>query len=199
MFVAIEGIDGSGKSTLATLLRNTLDSRGIPSFLTREPTGNFVMDEMLTGKRDPESALKLFFRFTEDRFRHQEELKSHLDANEVVICDRYLMSSLTYQGPLLAPLFNGTRDALDWMLSVSEIIGIRPDVTIYLDIDPHSAMKRLRDRAARTGFEEAEYLTRVRDIYRDLDMDGKVTFDASGAIYTVLKEVIDYLEPKLRK
>ena len=199
MFVAIEGIDGSGKSTLATLLRNTLDSRGISSFLTREPTGNFAMDEMLTGKRDPESALKLFFRFTEDRFRHQEELKSHLDANEVVICDRYLMSSLTYQGPLLAPLFNGTRDALDWMLSVSEIIGIRPDVTIYLDIDPHSAMKRLRDRAARTGFEEAEYLTRVRDIYRDLDMDGKVTFDASGAIYTVLKEVIDYLEPKLRK
>ena len=100
---------------------------------------------------------------------------------------------------MLAPLFDGTRDALDWMLSVSEIIGLRPDVTIYLDIVPHSAMKRLRDRAARTGFEEAEYLTRVRDIYRDLDMDGKVTFDASEAIYTVLKEVIDYLEPKLRK
>lgn len=190
MFISFEGIDGAGKSTLSSMIKKELEDREIPVFVTKEPTENIEWSDTLRKSRDPVSGMKLFFRFTEDRFTHQDEISRHLKNGEVVICDRYLMSSLAYQGALMEPYFGDRAKTLEWMLAVSEPIRIRPDLTIYIDVDPEISMKRLKSRSELTGFEEATYLKKVREFYRSIEMKGKITIDGSGSIETVFMSVI---------
>lgn len=199
MFISFEGIDGAGKSTLSAMVAQRLREKGTRVFLTREPTDAMEWTDLLKKGRDPVSGLKLFFRFTEDRMVHQEEISSHVSSGEVVVCDRYLMSSLAYQGALLEPLFEDRNDVIRWMLSVSEIISIRPDITFYLDVDPETSMQRLESRKALTGFEEAGYLKRVRDFYRTIDFEEKITLDGSRSLHEVFEEIMSVLEGRLRQ
>ena len=165
MFIALEGIDGSGKTTVAEMLSEKLEQEGTTVFLTHEPTDNFVPPDSLASERDAGSALILFFRFTEDRFRHQDEIRKHLEGGETVITDRYLLSSIAYQGPLLENLFGSDTETVRWMMQVSEIITQRPDINVLLNVKPDVAIRRLVDRRSRTGFEELEYMTRVAGYY----------------------------------
>ncbi|MCL4307219.1 MAG: dTMP kinase [Candidatus Thermoplasmatota archaeon] len=166
MFVALEGIDGSGKTTVSSRLREKLESDGIKVFLTHEPT--FSVDSIagkLVSQRDAESALKLFFMFTEDRYRHQAEISEKLDQGYLVLCDRYIYSSFAYQGSLLEGIFGTPERVVTWMSGVSEIIKIRPDLNVYLDISADTAIKRIWNRRNITGFEDLQYLDRVRSYY----------------------------------
>ncbi len=165
MFIALEGIDGSGKSTMARLLASKLQSSGRDVFLTHEPTPSLTLPADLISRRDTEAAVDLFFRFTADRYRHQFEIGDALRHGKTVISDRYLLSSLAYQGPLLDEIFHDSRKTVDWMMSVSEIITIRPDVNICIDITADTAIKRIWRRKNVTGFEDLEYLERVRTYY----------------------------------
>jgi len=165
MFIALEGIDGSGKSTMARMLASELRSSGSDVFLTHEPTPLLELPADLISRRDSEAAVDLFFRFTADRYRHQFEIEDALREGKIVISDRYLLSSLAYQGPLLEGIFHDSRKAVDWMMSVSEIIRVRPDVNIYIDITADTAIKRIWRRKNITGFEDLEYLERVRTYY----------------------------------
>lgn len=199
MFVSFEGIDGAGKSTLALMARKELESLGKSVFLTKEPTEKIEWNDALKKGRDTESGIKLFFRFTEDRFLHQNEIADHLKNGEIVLCDRFLMSSLAYQGALIEPLFGSREKTIEWMLSISEIIQTKPDLTIYIDVDPELSMKRLKSRSELTGFEETSYLRKVREFYRDTKIDGKVTIDGSGTIDAVFESIMKAINEKLRQ
>lgn len=190
MFIAFEGIDGSGKTTISSMVRDALAGEGYKVFLTNEPTERIQWTEELKRGRDAKSGLSLFFRFTEDRFSHQDEIGKHLDSGEVVLCDRYIMSSLAYQGALIETLFDNRDSAVKWMLEVSDIIRYRPDATIYLDLDPSVSMKRLSHRESLTGFEERKYLDRVRSFYRTIEMDGKITVDGGRSLNEVFHSVM---------
>ena len=77
------------------------------------------MVEELKKSREISAAISLFFRFTEDRFVHQREISEHLGKGEIVLCDRYIMSSMAYQGAILEKYFSGKEKTLQWMLAVS--------------------------------------------------------------------------------
>lgn len=199
MFVALEGIDGTGKTTLASMLRKELEASGYSVFATREPTDSLDIPENLKKSRDAVSGLALFFRFTEDRFAHQEVISRHLEKGEIVLCDRFIMSSMAYQGVLLESYFGGRKKTIDWMNGVSSIIRVRPEITFYIDADPEISMKRIANRGSLTGFEEKEYLSRVRDFYGAIEMQGKETVDGSGTIQDTFSEIKEKLRPALRR
>lgn len=199
MFAAFEGIDGTGKTTLVSMLKEELEGRGRRVFATREPTDSLIIPDDLKKSRDGFSGLSLFFRFTEDRFRHQKEIAQHLEIGDIVLCDRYLMSSMAYQGVLLESYFGSRDRAIGWMTSVSDIIRVRPDVTFYIDVDPEISMNRIAKRGALTGFEEKEYLSRVRDFYRAIELQGKVTVDGSGSIEKSYSDILEKMSALIRR
>ncbi len=150
MFISFEGIDGSGKSTQARLLAETLQAEGRDVLLTREPGGSPGAEEIrrlvLEGPPDRWSAETEILLFTAARRDHLERtIGPALAAGRVVICDRFADSTRMYQGLTRGDL-RGTVDTLHAMM-----IGIEPDLTFLIDIDPTEGLGRA---LARKGHEE---------------------------------------------
>lgn len=134
MFITVEGIDGSGKTTLIDSLKSIF-----PDFYyTKEPTDDFQFGD-LKKLSSPENSFYNFFLFTYDRLNHQRDLKS----NKKIICDRYLASSIAYEGPMIEKLFGSRKETIEWMVNVSKMM-ISPDIIIYLDVDIDKAMERIK-------------------------------------------------------
>ena len=126
------------------------------------------VDENLAGSRDAESAYELLVRFTEDRVMHSRIVKEKLDNGYVVISDRYLLSSAAYQGALIRGDYGSTAELLQFILLLSSPIEAWPDTVFLLDIDPEISLERIRARNEMSGFEDLDYLRRVRNLYLEL-------------------------------
>lgn len=150
MFISFEGIDGSGKSTQARLLAEGLRAEGYDVLTTREPGGSHGAEEIrrlvLEGDPDRWSAETEILLFTAARRDHLERtIRPALAAGRIVICDRFADSTRMYQGLTRGDL-RATVDTLHRMM-----IGIEPDLTFLIDIDPAEGLGRA---LARKGHEE---------------------------------------------
>lgn len=188
LFISFEGIDGSGKSTQVARLAEYLRAQGHDVVLTREPGGSKGAEEIralvLQGDPDRWSAETEILLFTAARRDHLERLiRPALAAGKIVICDRFADSTRMYQGLSRGDL----RKVVDRLHSL--MIGIEPDVTILIDMDPAEGLKRAKGRmgaeerfedfgaglqaAMRTGFlalaEEFSARFRVIDGAQDMD------------------------------
>lgn len=146
VFLSFEGIDGSGKSTQARLLAEALRAHGLTVTLTREPGGSAGAEEIrrlvLEGAADRWSTETELLLFTAARRDHLEKtIRPALARGEVVICDRFADSSRIYQGLTRGDL-RATVDALH-----SLMIGVEPDLTFLIDIDPSLGLRRAIARA----------------------------------------------------
>ena len=165
MFVTFEGIDGSGKSTQAERLAETLRAEGRDVVATREPggteLGERMRDVLLSGPAISGWAEAALFAAARAELVSQV-IRPALDRGADVICDRYLDSSLAYQG-IARGL--GVDRVLD--LNVPAIGGLLPDVTFLLLLDPEEAQRRhgAPDRFEREG---ASFLAEVDAAYREL-------------------------------
>jgi len=160
--VVFEGIDGAGKTTQASLLARKLSGAGLPVLFTAEPSESSagLIIRSLKARPDPQTEARLF---TEDRIHHvQEVIRPALNEGSIVICDRYVYSSVAYQGARgIDP-----RDILSWNRSFA----VRPDVIVLLEVPVDLALSRIRagrEKAA-TPFEIRENLEAVDRIYRSL-------------------------------
>lgn len=165
MFISFEGIDGSGKSTQARRLARALNDAGTETLLTREPGGSQGAEEirrlLVEGRGErwsPETELLLF---TAARRDHVERLIGPtLARGASVITDRFADSSRVYQGLVRADL----RDLVEELHRLT--IGIEPDRTFLIDIDPEIALARGQ---ARGGVEDRfeglglDFQRRLRD------------------------------------
>ncbi len=159
-FLTLEGLDGSGKTTQARLLARFLEEKGIRVRLTREPGGGLkgVRDLLLEGEAlSPEAEYLLF---SADRAEHvRKVILPALEEGYWVISDRYLDSSLAYQG-------YGHGLPLPWLLEVARraTSDLKPRLTFLLDLPPEEALGRVAtpDRLERTGL---EFFRRVREGY----------------------------------
>ena len=157
VFICIEGLDGSGKTTQAVLLTERLyKSRN--AIYTAEPshgkTGTFIRECCLyEEKRLPTAAEALLF--AADRIEHIEnEIKPALAEGKLVICDRYIYSSLAYQGS--AGL------SLDWIKTINSH-ALQPDFGIFIDVSPERVLERLQRK--KSVMETLETQQKVREIY----------------------------------
>jgi dTMP kinase len=157
IFIVIEGLDGSGKTTQAALLAKKLSQNHIV-LLTAEPSrgkiGTFIRQGCLyEDKRLPTEAEALLF--AADRIEHmQKEVKPALDEGKLVICDRYVYSSLAYQGS--AGL------SLDWIKTINAR-ALQPDFSVFIDVAPERVLERLQRK--KSVMETIETQRKVREIY----------------------------------
>ena len=155
MFIVFEGIDGSGKSSVISRLKDNLESYGKKVIVTAEPSrsdiGNYVLR---TRGLNPKTEALLF---TADRSEHTEQILDWIRGGYIVICDRYIGSTLAYQS---AAGMN-----INWLKDINSGVAIIPDVTILMDIDPEISLRRVNARGERTRFEKLNYLKKVRNAY----------------------------------
>ena len=164
-FFALEGIDGSGKSTQLPLLARRLEALGRPCVQTREPTGGpmgTLLRQVLTGQVDCDSRVVAPL-FVADRLDHLlrkgDGLLALVEGGTDVLCDRYYFSSYAYQSVDLP---------LEWVIGANRPCAdlLRPDATLFLDVDPELALERIvRGRNHTELFETRERLTRTREQY----------------------------------
>lgn len=166
MFVTFEGIDGSGKTTQARLLTDRLRAAGKEVVLTREPggteLGERVRDLLLhSGNVSPWAEAALF---AASRAQHVTEvIAPALARGAVVVCDRYVDSSLAYQG-IARGL--GLERVLE--LNLAAVGGLLPDRTFLLLVDPAVSASRLGDDRDRIEREDDGFRERVDAAYREL-------------------------------
>ena len=165
MFVTFEGVDGSGKSTQAELLRDALAAEGREVVLTREPGGTEIGERVrglvLNGPdMTPWAEAALFAAARAELVA--TVIRPALDRGADVLADRYVDSSLAYQGIARGV---GVEHVLELNLHVVQ--GLMPDLTFLLLLDPSEAARRAgaTDRLER---EDAGFRTRVDAAYREL-------------------------------
>jgi dTMP kinase len=196
VFVSFEGADGSGKSTQAEFLRAALAAEGRDVVLTREPggteLGEAVRALVLNG---PEmGAWAEATLFAASRAEHVEEvIRPALDRGAVVLCDRFVDSSLAYQG-----IARGLGVDAVLQLNLAVTGGLLPDVTFLLLLDPDVATGRQvdPDRLEREG---TELQAKVDAAYRELATrfpERMVTIEATGDPETIAKEVHERLRDR---
>jgi dTMP kinase len=157
VFIVIEGLDGSGKTTQANMLSKRLCSKH-DVICTAEPsrykTGRFIRERCLYDeKRLPVEAEALLF--AADRVEHvQKEILPALKEGKIVVCDRYLYSTLAYQGS--AGL------SLDWIRTINAA-ALQPDLAVFIDMPPERVLERLRRK--KSVMETLETQLKVREIY----------------------------------
>lgn len=154
MFITFEANEGAGKSTQARLLANSLMAAGFDVVLTREPGGSPFAEEirqlLVTGEPDRMSSTTELLLFTAARRDHVERtIQPALAAGRIVICDRYLGSTYALQGA-------GGMDTRKIDLLFEEFIGLRPDLTLLLDIDVEIGLKRTLARFSAAEAQDVE-------------------------------------------
>lgn len=170
LFITFEGPEGAGKSTQARLLADWLRAKGREVVLTREPGGTelgAVLRELILTR--PMQAETEFLLYSADRAEHAHQvIRPALERGAVVICDRWLDSSLAYQG-------YGRGLPLDWLLAVSRgLLGdLKPDLTFLLKIPPRLGLWRAKHRRVsaesdRFETEELAFHQRVLDGFMEL-------------------------------
>jgi dTMP kinase len=190
VFVTFEGLDGSGTTTQAELLRAHLEQAGRDVVGTREPggteLGEHIRELVLDGKEISAWAEAALFSAARAQLV-AEVIQPALERGADVVCDRYLDSSLAYQG-----IARGLGVDRVLALNIDAIRGILPDVTFLLLVDPEEARRRSGPPADRIEREGDEFLRAVDSAYRELGaiFAGRiVTLDASKPIDEIAKEV----------
>lgn len=197
-FIVLEGIDGSGKSTQIRLLKQSLESLGFRVYATREPGGTIIGEKVraiLLDRSNSEMTLRteaLLYAACRAQLVEQVILP-RLNLGEVVLCERFLLSSIAYQA-------YGAGLDRESVLTVNRFAcnGVYPGLTILLDLDPYAHRSRIKgtDRIESRGL---DYLKRVREGYlQEAKLaPGIKVVDASASVEevhrSILHEVLAFL------
>ena len=158
-FITFEGGEGSGKTTLIELLVKDLEKKGIKTFKTREPGGSKISEEIrniILNKENTEMDYKTeALLYASSRRQHLVEIVNPaIEQGYLVICDRYLDSSLAYQGYARGL---GIDEVYDINLYATS--GVLPDLTILIDQDPKVGLARIKKNDRDTDRLDVETIT----------------------------------------
>ena len=192
MFISMEGLDGSGLSTQACLLNDYFLKKGKSSILTKEPTNGLIGGLVKAALKHEwnTSNLTLQNLLVADRAHHlATEIEPALKKGTIVICDRYVLSTLVY-GALDVPL---------QYLKQMNALFRKPDITIILDVHPKISLERIkRSRYHVELFETEQKLTQIRKNYLSLKnyFTNSYVIDGNNPIEQVFKDILKIVEKK---
>lgn len=193
-FLTVEGLDGSGKGTQIERLSDALDRWGYEVVHTREPGGTPIGEkirEILLDKGNMAMAdVTEALLYAASRAQHvREKILPAVAGGKVILCDRYLDSSVAYQG-------GGRQLGIDEVLQINApaVEGAKPDLTVYLDIDHRESLKRrcAVSEPDRMEMETDSFHARVEEGYHELiarDPDRFVVVDASKSRDEIAAEI----------
>ncbi len=204
LFITFEGGEGCGKSTVLAKINSLLQDEGYQTVVSREPGGtpiseqirNVILDKTNTAM-DPRTEALLY---AASRRQHLvEKIWPALKEGKIVLCDRYLDSSLAYQG--------GARGlGIEEIAKVNEYAteGTFPDLTLFFDLDPEVGLKRIADNSGREvnrlDLEKMAFHQKVRESFQTLAeryKDRYVVIDASKPLDEVIENVYQTIKAKL--
>jgi len=192
LLVCIEGLDKSGKTTHSRLLVKDLNEMGYDAVYTREPSlgevGRLIRKIILHGWRRAPPVLEAVL-FAADRFDHVEkEIKPALEEGKIVVSDRYLYSSLAYQG--------ASGLDLDWIMEINRF-ALPPDLAIYIDVPVEVLAKRMGEK--RSVMEWPRIQSEVRKVYLKLVEKGfLVPVDGNRPVEEVSREILSLVLERLK-
>lgn len=197
LFICIEGLDGCGKTTQAKLLVRGLKKKGYGVLATAEPSrgkiGQFIKKHLLHGGKRSSSIVEALL-FAADRVEHVKgEILPALEKGRHVVSDRYVYSSLAYQG--------ATGLDLEWIRRLNKHAA-NPDLALFIDVAPTTVIKRLK--AKRSVMENLKTQQKVREVYTKFVNSGDLLrIDGSRPEKEVADEILEtvlkFLEnPSLR-
>jgi dTMP kinase len=192
IFITFEGIEGCGKSTQVELLRQHLAGLGHKVVVTREPGGCFIGEKIRDILLDPENrgmtALTELLLYEASRAQHVADvIGPALDAGETVISDRFYDASTAYQGHA-----RGLGADKVERLNLIATGGLRPDLTIVLDLEASEGLRRLGQDLDRIESEAIDFHEKVRNGYIEIakcDPERVKVVDSSGAIEATAAEI----------
>jgi dTMP kinase len=197
-FIAFEGGEGAGKSTQMEALIDWLEARGEEAVTTREPGGTPIGDrirEILLdpdGDIDPRTEALLY---AADRAEHVAKvIKPALDAGKIVVSDRFIDSSLAYQGLARGLGLEEIYDISEWATG-----GILPDLVLYLKLDAGTGLRRSEGSPDRIEREQGDFHERVAGAYRELAErfpERFVVIDAGRAPAGVHQDIVKAIEER---
>lgn len=158
VFICVEGLDGCGKTTQTKLLVERLKKKGYDAIYTAEPSGgkigSLIKEYCLHGETRVSSIVEALL-FAADRFEHVEkEVIPALNEGKLVVSDRYVYSSLAYQGAAGLDL--------EWIEKINEH-AIRPHLAVFIDVEPETVIQRLKPR--KSVMENLGTQQKVREVY----------------------------------
>ncbi|AHV94958.1 dTMP kinase [Paenibacillus sabinae] len=205
-FITLEGGEGSGKTTIIGRLAAYLQNRSLPYLITREPGGIEIAEKIRSIILDPAhtamDARTEALLYAASRSQHlAERVEPALKAGLIVLCDRFVDSSLVYQGYARGLGMEEVRAINQFATG-----GRMPDLTFYLDIEPEVGLARITasgDREInRLDLESLAFHQKVREGYRmiaEANPRRIVTLDAGRPLHVVERELIHTLEDRLLK
>jgi dTMP kinase len=202
--ISVEGVEGAGKSTQVETLRAWLGAQGVPVVATAEPDGTALGASLrrVLGEVDRVTPLTEALLFAASRAEHVERvIRPALAAGHVVLCDRYVDSTVAYQG-------YGRGVPLETITQLNRMAtaGVLPELTIVLDLDVAEGLRRVRARHGRLAacdpFERlaVEFHERVRKGYwaiRDREPDRVSMIDADRPLAVVAADIAALVSGRL--
>lgn len=192
LFVAFEGGEGAGKSTQVSRLAQWLRERGHEVVVTFEPgdsaLGRALREALLHADGPRPSPVAEALLFAADRAEHVTQVvRPALQRGAVVLTDRYAESSIAYQGGARGLGMDRVAELSDWATG-----GLRPDLTVLLDLPPRVGLDRFASPPDRMESEPLDFHGRVRAAFLQLaaaDPDGHLVIDASAPVEQVAAQV----------
>jgi dTMP kinase len=204
MFITFEANEGAGKTTQVRLLADSLRQLGHDVITTREPGGSPGAEELrnivVTGTPDRfDSHVELLIFNAARRLHLKETILPALEAGKIVICDRYLGSTLALQ------CAGGAEEKEVLALHQMSCFGVMPDLTFYLDIDPDVSMRRSLDRlqTEKSGEDRFEskgqsFHRKVSDLFEaQVDRFNWMRINADQNIEIVQDNILKMIKPHL--
>ena len=203
LFISMEGPDGAGKSTQIELLKSYLADKGYKVVITREPGGTSISEairEVILNKHYSEmcdNTELLLYAAARAQLVH-EVIRPALEEGNAVICDRFVESSVVYQGI-------GRGLGIDTVYAVNEyaLQGLRPQLTILLDLDAEEGLRRKKNQAELDRMEAAglEFHKRVAEGYRTLaerDQDRIMRISATLPKEEIHAKIVEEIEKRIQ-
>lgn len=200
LFISIEGPDGSGKSTQIEKLRAFLKEQGREAILTREPGGTEISEKIraiILDKNNMEmDYMTEALLYSASRAQHVAQvIKPALEQGKTIICDRFVDSSIAYQGY--------GRKLGDSVRIINEfaVAGCMPDITFFLKVDPSVGKKRIREEVQdRLELEQLTFHNEVFKGYLELEKKNKdriIGINADRSIEEISVDIIGHMKKLL--
>lgn len=196
MFITFEGGEGTGKTTQINILKKYLEDQGLEVIITREPGGVISAENIraviFDNEIDPITETMLYAAARREHYI--KKIKPALDAGKIVICDRFIDSSIVYQG-----IVRGVGVDLVENINKYAINNVEPDLTIFFDLDPETGLKRVslrNEQMNRFDKESLDFHLKVRKGYNLLSKTRNrfILIDASKSIEDVTKQIINIMK-----